>query len=181
MDTAALLVRVQGGFDELTYPEFARGILERAPEGFAIAVEDLEKKYGKAASRRYVLFCCWLAEVGTGFVPAQSLLSAARRIRVTEDLAVECERFEANKAEEAKKYQFITRPDAALKDKIAVAMDCLCRCALAVEDGKPVPAEAKPLLSVVLRGAFGAGVDITDGMLEEVYSGREQRGVGLKN
>jgi hypothetical protein len=74
------LTTPEGGFDELSYPEYCRSILEEAPPGLSANVDDLEKAYGKRASRRFVLFCCWLADCGAGIVPTASLLASARRI-----------------------------------------------------------------------------------------------------
>lgn len=188
--------------DELSYPEFCRAALERAPANLAVAIADLEKAsavlvrscqiarwtltsppsssihtaqvHGKPASRRYVMFCCWLAEAGAGVVPAPTLLAACRRLRVTGDLEVECDRFELTKQEQIKRYKYLERPRPALQDKLGLALDCLCRCATNTPDGQPVAEADQPLLAAIIKGVF-EHQQPSDGDIEAAFAGRAER------
>lgn len=71
------------GSDHLAYPEYCRAVFEAAPEGFQIAVAELQTRYGKAAQRRYVLLCLWMVQQGVGLMPGKSIVDAARRLRVS--------------------------------------------------------------------------------------------------
>ena len=153
-----------------------------------MAIADLEKKYGKPANRRFVMFCCWLAETGTGLVLTPTMLAACRRIRVTGDLEVECDRFELSRGEAVKKYKYIDRPEAPLVDKLAMCVDCLCRCALGVADGAPVPEADVPLVAVILNTVFVAryegkvgasgGAEV-EAMVNAAITGRSERNAKL--
>lgn len=57
------------GSDELAYPEYCRKVFEASPEGFQIAVPELQNRYGKSAQRRFVLLCLWMVKEGCVSVP----------------------------------------------------------------------------------------------------------------
>ena len=79
------LTSVSGGVgrDELQYTEYSRAVFEAAPEGFQLAVADLQDRYGAVAQRRYVLLALWMARQGAGLLPGKSIVDAARRLRVS--------------------------------------------------------------------------------------------------
>jgi hypothetical protein len=79
------LTSVSGGVgrDELQYTEYSRAVFEAAPEGFQIAVADLQDRHGQAAQRRYVLLALWMARQGAGLLPGKAVVDAARRLRVS--------------------------------------------------------------------------------------------------
>ena len=71
------------GNDDLAYTEYSRAVFDAAPQGFQIAVADLQNKHGKAAQRRYILLCLWMVQQGVGILPGKSIVDAARRLRVS--------------------------------------------------------------------------------------------------
>ena len=71
------------GSDELAYPEYCRKVFEAAPEGFQIAVAELQNKYGKSAQRRFVLLCLWMVKEGCGLCSEKLIVDCARRVRVS--------------------------------------------------------------------------------------------------
>jgi len=71
------------GSDELAYPEYCRMVFEAAPEGFQIAVAELQNKYGKSAQRRFVLLCLWMVKEGCGLCSEKLIVDCARRVRVS--------------------------------------------------------------------------------------------------
>lgn len=79
------LTKAEGGAvtDRLEYPEYSRSVYEAAPQNFQIAVADMQTKYGKAAQRRYILFCLWMTKFGVGVIPSKNIVDAARRVKVS--------------------------------------------------------------------------------------------------
>ncbi|KAK9828406.1 hypothetical protein WJX81_005121 [Elliptochloris bilobata] len=142
------------GNDLQAYPEFARALLEAAPEGFNAAVSEWERRHGKAGQRRYVLLFLWMAAQGGGVVPGKSLANAARRLRVTQDIEIEVERFENARDGIYKEYVYVEKPKGSLRDKMDIAVDCLCRLSLGLVDGAEVPEDDAALLVSILAGAF---------------------------
>ncbi len=79
------LTSAEGGVgnDDCAYPEYCRMVYEAAPEGFQIAIADLQSKYGASAQRRYVLLVLWMVKEGCGIVPDKLIVDSARRVRVS--------------------------------------------------------------------------------------------------
>ncbi|KAG2499869.1 hypothetical protein HYH03_002160 [Edaphochlamys debaryana] len=144
----------EGGFDEVAYPEFARAMIERVPVSYRIAQQDFEKLYGKPANSRWVMLVLWMATQGPGLVAPKDVISAARRLRITQDIEIEVERFETAKEVTLKKYNMINRPEGKLEDKLGLAVDALCTLCIGVKDGEPVPEAGAPLVREIVRGAF---------------------------
>ena len=71
------------GSDVLAYPEYSRTVFEAAPQGFQIAVADLQDRYGQAAQRKYILLCLWMTQQGAGVIPNKNIVDGARRLRVS--------------------------------------------------------------------------------------------------
>ncbi|KXZ56755.1 hypothetical protein GPECTOR_1g680 [Gonium pectorale] len=148
------LASPEGGFDELAYPEFCRTIIDKAPVSYRIAQAELEKAYGKPANSRWVLLVLWMSKLGVGLVPPKDIISAARRLRVTQDIEIEMDRFETAKSAVLKKYDMMQRPEGRLEDKLNVAVDGLCTLCIGLKEGEPVPEAAAPLLRDIVKGAF---------------------------
>ncbi|GLC44459.1 hypothetical protein PLESTB_000467300 [Pleodorina starrii] len=148
------LAAPEGGFDELAYPEFCRSIIDKAPISYRIAQTELEKAYGKPANSRWVLLVLWMSKMGVGLVPAKDILAASRRLRVTQDIEIEVDRFETSKEAVLKKYAMMQRPEGKLEDKVNVAVDALCTLCLGLKEGEAVPEKAAPLLRDIVQGAF---------------------------
>lgn len=51
--------------------------------GFQVAVAELQDRHGRAAQRRNVLLCLWLAKLGAGLLPDKTIVDAATRLRVS--------------------------------------------------------------------------------------------------
>lgn len=79
------LTSAEGGVgnDDCAYPEYCRMVYEAAPEGFQIALADLQSKYGDCAQRRYVLLVLWMVKEGCGIVSDKLIVDSARRVRVS--------------------------------------------------------------------------------------------------
>jgi len=168
------LTSPEGGFDDdLSYTEFARLQYDRAPEGFNMACYELEKRYGKNAGRRNTLFCLWLARHQAPWVPARDLLASARRAGVTGDLEVEVDRVMAA-AQEARKKKRLADARAAvgLEAQLGVAVDCLCRCCLLLDDGAPVPEGDVGDVAKLVRSVFP---EATDAQIDAAVQGRAAR------
>mmetsp|Transcript_12643 Transcript_12643/g.27341 ORF Transcript_12643/g.27341 Transcript_12643/m.27341 type:complete len:242 (+) Transcript_12643:98-823(+) len=149
------LASPEGGFDELSYPEYTRSVFERAPENFRLALMEVEKKYGKAvANSRSVLLLMWMIKGGCGLVPAKDIIKAAMRLRVTQDLEIEMDRFETSKINMAKKYSMIEKPEGSPRDKAVLAVDALCSLCLGLKDGEAVSEADAQLLTSLVCGAF---------------------------
>ncbi|KAL4425334.1 hypothetical protein ABPG75_009350 [Micractinium tetrahymenae] len=162
------------GNDEQAYPEFCRQVFDAAPEGFQVAVAELQDRHGKAAQRRYVLLALWMARHGAGVVPGKAIVDAARRVRVSADLEYEVDRFTEAVAEVASRYTYMDRPRGTPAQQADVAVDALVRLVLNLKDGQPIPAEDAPLIEDAACGGFW---DVP-GFREEVkrsIAQREQR------
>jgi hypothetical protein len=79
------LTSAEGGVgnDDCAYPEYCRMVYEAAPDGFQIALADLQSKYGDCAQRRYVLLVLWMVKEGCGIVSDKLIVDSARRVRVS--------------------------------------------------------------------------------------------------
>lgn len=113
------------------------------------------------ANSRYIFMVLWMVAEGSGIVPAADLLNAARRLRVTQDMDIEIERFETNKSAAVKKYNYVERPRPALAEQAALSVDVVSTLVLGLKEGQPVPDREAPLIASVVVGSLpGAGKDV---------------------
>ncbi|KIZ00922.1 hypothetical protein MNEG_7037 [Monoraphidium neglectum] len=133
------LASPQGGFDELAYPEFCRSVYDRASPAYFEAVQALEKAHGKPAVHRQLLLVLWMAQLGSGAIPAKDVISGARRVRVSHDVEFEVDRFEGAREAALKKYTMMERPQGRLAEQVEVAVDALAALTLGLPEGKPIP------------------------------------------
>ncbi|GIL42938.1 hypothetical protein Vafri_761 [Volvox africanus] len=166
------LAAPEGGFDELAYPEFCRFIINNAPVSYRVAQTELEKAYGKPANSRWVLLVLWMSKMGVGLVPAKDIIAASKRLRVTQDIEIEVDRFDNAKGAVLKKYDMMQRPEGKLEDKVNVAVDALCTLCLGLKDGEAVPEIATPLLRDIVKAAFS---DASDEVVATSLSNRSAR------
>ncbi|KAL3153477.1 hypothetical protein ABBQ38_011809 [Trebouxia sp. C0009 RCD-2024] len=115
------------GKDMLSYPEFCRATFDLAPGNFLTICEELQKAYGKPADRRYILLYLWMAREGGGVVPSKPIMSSAKRLRVTQDLEIEIDRFEIARDQVAEKYSYLDRPRGKPQEQVNLAVDALAR------------------------------------------------------
>ncbi|PSC77003.1 calcium homeostasis regulater C 1 [Micractinium conductrix] len=150
------LTATEGGIgnDAQAYPEFCRQVFDAAPQGFQIAVAELQDRHGKAAQRKYVLLALWMARHGGGIVPGKAIVDSARRVRVSSDLEFEMDRFSEALNEINSKYTYMERPRGSLAQQADIAVDALARLVLALKDGAPIAAEDAPLIEEAACGGF---------------------------
>lgn len=170
------LTATEGGIgtDEQAYPEYCRRVFDVAPEGFQIAVAELQDKFGKSAQRRYVLCALWMARNGAGIVPGKAIVDSARRLRVSADLEFEMDRFTEMLNEACTKYTYMDRPRGSVTQQADVAVDAVVRLVMNLKDGQPIPAEDALLVEDAVCGGFWN----VPGFREEVQRSireREQR------
>ncbi|CAG9462374.1 unnamed protein product [Pedinophyceae sp. YPF-701] len=171
----SLLTSAEGGFtgDFLAYPEFSRLVYEKAPENFGAVCVDLERKHGRPANRRYLIYCCWMALYAAGIAKTIDLLKSARRLRVTDDLEIEMDRVVQYREEVMKKYEFLGEQlTVDLQTQLEVAVDALCLCAMGLEDALEVPADDAAMLTVVIKSTFP---DAPDEAIAAAFETRTQR------
>jgi hypothetical protein len=143
------------GNDECAYPEYCRQVYEASPEGFQEAVGDLQNKYGKSAQRKYVLLCLWMVKQGSGLVRDSLVVDSARRVRVSQDVEFEMERFLNEYEEGMGKYEYIKdRPTRALEEQAEVAVDAMARLILPIQDGDAIAAEDCGLIEDLVTGGM---------------------------
>ena len=145
---SALTAPEGGVLGELSYSEYSRTLYSNAPPGFGGACHSLSERYGKGANYRNLVFCCWAADAGTGFVERAELEKAARRVAITLDLEFEIANFE-NERDNGKKKGALTAASATEKAELAAFMICL------VCTAKPAPEDDGALRRVAFptRGA----------------------------
>lgn len=166
------LAAPEGGFDELAYPEYCRSVFDKAPPGMSVAMQELEKKYGKTASSKWILLMLWMTNTGLGAVTAKEILAAARRMRVTFDIEVEIDRFEGARLVSRKKYDMMAPPSAKPLEKAAVAVDALCTLCLGLKDGAaPAIDDGRRLVDIV----SGSVQDVSREVVEAIVQDRIKR------
>ena len=173
------LTSAEGGVgnDSIAYPEYCRKVYETSPVGFQEAVADLQNKYGNSAQRRYVLLSLWMIKEGNGLVSNSLILDSARRVRVSQDVEFEMERFLGAYKEESNKYTYIKdRPSASLQEQAHVAVDALARLILPIQDGEPIPEEDAPLIEdAVVGGLLGYPEEEFRACVQNSIATRESR------
>lgn len=149
------LTAPEGGFGEVSYSEFCRAAYGRAAGTNLVAgFEGLEKAHGKPADRKHLFLVLWMAQYGAGLVPTKDMLNAAKRLRVTQDLEIEIDRFENARDIATKKYSMIERPAPKVAEILAVAVDALATLVLGLPDAAPVPAAEAGHFKDVLLAVF---------------------------
>ena len=147
------------GWDELAYPEFARGLVDMdaaTPERlWSTAVADLTSRHGARAQLRNVTLCLWMAATGGGgLVPGEAVIKGARRAAVTNDIEVEVDRFAAARdaGVDAERHgpRQVTPADVAT----AVAVDALATLCLGLTDGAPIEAADAAAFEVIIPPAL---------------------------
>eukprot|EP00877_Chromochloris_zofingiensis_P002865 jgi/Chrzof1/1257/Cz01g46170.t1 len=148
------LASPEGGFDEVAYPEFCRAVFEKADDRFRFAAVDLEKTYGKMASTRWILLVLWMCQHGLGLVTAKDVMAAAKRLRITQDIEVELDRFEGARSAMLQKYSLMERPRASLQEQLRVAVDAIAVLSLGLKDGQQIGDTDAPLVTAIIQCAF---------------------------
>jgi len=148
------LTSSEGGFDELAYPEYARSVINAASVDMRNALLALEEKHGKPASSRWVLLLLWMAKTGTGLVPPGDVMNAAKRMRITQDMEIEIDRFVGARERTMKKYEMISPPEPKTADVLAVAVDAMATLCLGLKESEPISDADAALLSAVLESAI---------------------------
>ncbi|KAK9863336.1 hypothetical protein WJX84_010755 [Apatococcus fuscideae] len=167
--------------DKLAYPEFCRMVLDKPPEGFNECLQDWGQRHGPPGSRRLVMLFLWMAREGAALVPRQKVMSAAKRVRVTQDIEIEVERFEAAAQETTEKYEYVSPPEPALQQIVDMAVDALCLLSLGVKESETIPsADADALVSIVPGCFIGQNDLLTPEVnikqfVELALSGRQER------
>ncbi|GIL73028.1 hypothetical protein Vretimale_4644 [Volvox reticuliferus] len=113
-----------------------------------------------------------MSKMGVGLVPAKDIIAASRRLRVTQDIEIEVDRFDNAKGAVLKKYAMMQRPEGKLEDKVNVAVDALCMLCLGLKEGEAVPESAAPLLRDIVKAAF---LEASDDMVANSLSNRAAR------
>lgn len=153
------LTSAEGGVgnDSTAYPEYCRQVYEAAPVGFQEAIGDLQNKYGKSAQRRYVLLCLWMIMQGSGVVPKTLIVDSARRVRVSQDVEFEMERFLGEYKQGMDKYEYIKdRQTAPLQEQADLAVDAMARLILPIQDGEEIDDTDAPMIEdVIVGGCLG--------------------------
>jgi hypothetical protein len=117
----------------------------------------LQNKYGKSAQRKYVLLCLWMIKQGSGLVRDSLVVDSARRVRVSQDVEFEMERFLGEYKEGVGKYTYIKdRPNRPLQEQANVAVDAMARLILPIQDGDAIEGEDAGLIEdTVVGGLLG--------------------------
>lgn len=150
------LTAPEGGFGEISYKEFCRATYDQGSADLLTAFGELEKRHGKPADRKYTFMVLWMAKYGAGLVAAKDMLNAAKRLRVTQDLEIEIDRFENARDIAIKKYALIDRPEPQLSDCLDLSIDCVSCLCLGIPEAQPVPPEERQLLVDLMEPLYPA-------------------------
>eukprot|EP00892_Ulva_mutabilis_P011723 jgi/Ulvmu1/8923/UM005_0014.1 len=146
------LTAPEGGFDELTYPEFCRTQLEAGSNRLNFAIADLEAAHGQQAGRRAVLLYAWMIKQGIQVLPDEFFVLSARRLNASMDVEAEMNRFEQALEVERRQYLEPTVPDP--EREVAVAIDALATCCLGLKDPQAIGDSDKTLILDILAVLF---------------------------
>lgn len=143
---------IDRGADQ-TYPEFSRGLYERAPMDMGPACADLRSLFPNQVSEKAINYCLWLANSGVTLLTDDELVICARRGVMNKDFEYEAYRFEQER-DEAKamlaKGRFVLHETVGSRAlAIRVMEDALCG-----GYANEVSAEAKELVAIIAAGAF---------------------------
>ncbi|KAK9867971.1 hypothetical protein WJX84_010373 [Apatococcus fuscideae] len=169
--------------DKLAYTEFCRMVLDKPPESFNESLHHWGQRHGPPGSRRLVMLFLWMAREGAGLVPRQKIMSAAKRVRVTQDIEIEVERFEAACRETLEKYEFVTPPEPGLQQIIDVAVDALCLLSLGVKESEAISPIESAALASIIPGCFIGRADLLNPevdikqFVDLAMAGRQERAV----
>lgn len=159
----------EGGFDELAYPEYSRSVINSTSVQFKTTLGDLEKRHGKLAVSKYVLLVLWMVKTGSSLVPAKDIINSMRRMRITQDIEIEIDRFAGNREKAIKKFAMMTIPEGKPRDKAILAVDALSVLCLGIKDGDLLDVEDSNLVGNIVKGAFP---EVTDADVEAAITGR---------
>ena len=151
------LASPEGGFDDyLSYPEYCRSIFETASDEFRIAIGELQSRHGTPAQQRFILLSLWMVHVGAGLVPEKHIVDSAKRLRISQDIEFEMDRFTGVLEESMKKYTYVDRPKAGPPQQAEIAVDSLARLCMNARDGDELPEEdAKLIEDIIFGGLLG--------------------------
>ena len=173
------------GWDELAYPEFARGLVDRDAATpariWSNAVAELTSRHGARAQLRNVTLCLWMAATGGGgLVPGEAVIKGARRAAVTNDVEVEVDRFAAARDAGVDAERHGPRQVTAPAVATAVAVDALATLCLGLADGAPIEAADAATFEIIIPPAlaFAASHSVAWG---EGGGGEGQDGAALVN
>lgn len=142
-----------GGFDEISYPEFCRSAFDSATLDVRDAVVEMERRYGKLGQSRWLYCMLWMAKHGNGLVPPRNIIVAAKRLRVTQDVEIEMDRFEQTRDATLAKFRMM-RPQGNVSDALDVAVDGIATLCMGLAEGQAVSEADEPMLSAVLGWVF---------------------------
>jgi len=117
------------------------------------------------------LLFLFMASQGGGVVSGKLIMAAARRLRVTQDIEVEIERFEGALDSVNEKYRMTEKPKGKLKDKVDIAVDSIVQLTLGLREGEEISPAAAYMLTPIVASAFGS----TAGVKEVVSSSIDSR------
>ncbi|KAF6251625.1 hypothetical protein COO60DRAFT_1298202 [Scenedesmus sp. NREL 46B-D3] len=142
-----------GGFDEISYPEFCRSAFDSAAVPVRDAVVEMERRYGKLGQSRWLYMMLWMAKHGNGLVPPKNIIVAAKRLRVTQDVEIEMDRFEQTRDATLAKFRMM-RPQGSVSDALDVAVDGIATLCMGLSEGQAVSEADEAMLSAVLGWVF---------------------------
>ncbi|GFH13094.1 uncharacterized protein HaLaN_08905 [Haematococcus lacustris] len=119
----------------------------------------------------------WMTSIGLGLIKAKDIMGTARRLRVTQDVEVEIDRFENACAAARQKYDMMAPPEASVEERVTTAVDALCVLCLGLRDGEvPDADDARRLVDIVVgcvplaTADFVAAVVAQRGMRAAAYA-----------
>eukprot|EP00879_Flechtneria_rotunda_P012323 GHRR01012870.1.p1 GENE.GHRR01012870.1~~GHRR01012870.1.p1 ORF type:complete len:177 (+),score=42.38 GHRR01012870.1:1502-2032(+) len=136
------------------YPEFCRSAFETAGPDVRAAVVEIEKRYGKLGQSRWLYVVLWMAKHGNGLVPPKNIITAAKRLRVTQDIEIEMDRFENARDAALQKYRMMQRPQGKVFDGVNLAVDAVAILCLGLSDGQAVQEADEGMLADILGFVF---------------------------
>eukprot|EP00878_Enallax_costatus_P024746 GHUV01026431.1.p1 GENE.GHUV01026431.1~~GHUV01026431.1.p1 ORF type:complete len:220 (+),score=46.80 GHUV01026431.1:181-840(+) len=143
-----------GGFDEVSYPEFCRSAFDTAGPNVREAVVEMERRYGKLGQSRWLYLMLWMAKHGNGLVPPKNVILAAKRLRVTQDVEIEMDRFEIARDATLAKYRMMQRPKGKISEAVDLAVDGVAILCLGLGEGGAVKAEDEGMLADIICYVF---------------------------
>ncbi|KAH7577367.1 hypothetical protein JRO89_XS01G0241100 [Xanthoceras sorbifolium] len=116
----ARIITDEGGVgnDIIDFAEFRRRVGKKCSITDSKAFYDFQDRRGRAGDPLYVLMCCWLAAVGAGLLKSEEILEGASRLRISNDIEFEEQKFIASMNEAREAWHSLHRK-GAMKDLFA--------------------------------------------------------------
>ncbi|KAL5793168.1 hypothetical protein ACOSP7_001762 [Xanthoceras sorbifolium] len=178
----ARIITDEGGVgnDIIDFAEFRRRVGKKCSITDSKAFYDFQDRRGRAGDPLYVLMCCWLAAVGAGLLKSEEILEGASRLRISNDIEFEEQKFIAsmNEARERRAKSNAATPTIPMEARAEKALEAIYVCCFGKE---PIEEDDERLLNTILSAVFPSVKQADIQRIVKDKAKRVAEGSGTKN